>query len=170
MPDVSLARRFSSANTETQTKNTQAASRTDFKNLSGENRDLYNALSKDQKEDLRSGKIRSGYNEWMVRMAVGEPFFKTVQNPRAKKEEIVWIYTRRIESSKQSESRIIDPVSGWPSIRRVTEKKTCEVGDFFVVFDRGVVTRVSPGDSKKVYGPCKIESTEEIIPQKKKKN
>lgn len=135
-----------------------------MQNLTGENRELYQSLNPEQKQDLRSGKIRIGYNEWMVRMAVGEPFFRTVQNTVKKKQEDVWMYTRKIEDKRVSETKIIDSQTGWPSVRRVTQTKTCVVGDFFVVFDRGVVTKISDADDKKVYGPCQINTTEEITP------
>lgn len=133
-------------------------------NLSAENQDMFDALDAKQQNNIRNGKIEPGYNAWMITLALGEPYYKSEHHPVYKDYEEVWLYTKNREDHVNKEEKIIDPVNNWPSIHRVKRVKTCKVGDFFILFDRGVVAKVIKDDSEKTYGSCEINTTEEFIP------
>lgn len=132
--------------------------------MSPEDKELFNALTKDQKKDLENQKIKTGYNEWMVTMALGAPYYKSEHHPVYKDYEQVWLYVEEQVTTKNFENEIIDPQTNWPTVHKKKWKKTCKVGDFFVLFDRGVVKKIVPDKSKKVYGSCQIRTSEEYIP------
>jgi hypothetical protein len=132
--------------------------------MSAADRELFQGLTEEQKNNLKEGRIVEGYNEWMVTMALGKPFYKSEHHPTHKNYEQIWLYTKKIDDKKIKEDRIIDPQTRWPSVQRITKVKTCTVGDFFVLFDRSVVVKTVPDDSNKVYGTCLVSTTEEVLP------
>lgn len=135
-----------------------------IQNLTGEDLEMYNALTTKQKKDMQRGKIRTGYNAWMVELALGQPYYKSEHHPIYTDYEQVWLYTRQKENKHYTEKKIIDPQTNWPTIHKYTRIKTCTVGDFFVLFDRGVVEKIVDDKSEKAYGPCTISTKEEFIP------
>jgi len=116
-------------------------------NMSGEDREMFGSLTAKQQKDIRESRIRTGYN-----------------HPVYSDYEQVWLYTKTQEDKKVTEDEIIDPVTNWPSLHRYVWAKTCQEGDFFVLFDRGVVEKIVPDTSRKVYGSCNIKTHEEFIP------
>ncbi len=133
-------------------------------NLNSEEQEMFNSLSKSQQKRLLKGKIEDGDNAWMVKKALGEPFYVSEHHPQFTDYEEVWLYTKSTPQKQVRESKIIDPQTHWPSVHRVTTTKQCMVGDFFVLFDRGVVKKKQPDTSEKVYGSCTIETIEEFLP------
>lgn len=134
------------------------------KNLSGDDLALYNELTPKQQKALQEGKIETGYNAWMVKLALGEPYYRTEHHPIYKDYEEVWLYTRPAVQENVKEERIIDPTNNWPSIHRVKRVQKCNVDDFFLLFDRGVVDKVVKDTTGKVNGSCEITTQEEFIP------
>ena len=76
----------------------------------------------------------------------------------------MWFYTKKEVKNDRKENRIIDPQTNWPTIHRVETTKTCVIGDFFVLWDRGVVQAIHPDPAPKVYGTCTIETQEAFLP------
>ena len=133
-------------------------------NMSNEDRDLFNSLTKQQQDNIAAGKVEEGYNEWMVKKALGDPYYGTEHHPVFVDYEQVWLYTKpKVESSAQEE-KIIDAETNWPTTHREVHTKTCTVGDFFLLFDRGVIQKIVPDTSQKIYGTCVITNHEEFIP------
>lgn len=144
-------------------------SKTKFENprmkyLSGENQEMFDALSKKQQKNIRAGKIETGYNAWMVELAKGKPYYKSEHHPVFTDYEQVWLYTQDKVDRHHTEKRIIDPQTNWPTIHKYTRIKTCTVGDYFVLFDRGVVEKIIKDKSEKTYGSCTISTQEEFLP------
>lgn len=135
-----------------------------IKAMSADDKELFAELTEEQRKNLREGRVEEGYNEWMVMLALGKPFYKSENHPTHKNYEQIWLYSKKIDERKVKEDRLIDPQTRWPSVRRVTRIKTCTVGDFFVLFDRGVVVKTIADDKNKVYGTCQISTTEEMLP------
>ena len=133
-------------------------------NLSGEDKEMFKSLTDKQQKNIIAGKIEVGYNAWMVTLAVGEPYYKSEHHPVYVNYEQVWLYTRKDEDKEVKEEKIIDPETNWPSTHRYVRTKTCQVGAFFVLFDRGVVEEIVKDKSNKTYGSCKITTHEEFIP------
>ncbi len=138
--------------------------------LSGENLEMFNALTSTQQKNIRASKIKEGYNAWMVRLAIGEPYYNTEHHPVYSDYEQVWLYTKKEEDKTVKEDEIIDPVTNWPSVHRYVRTKTCQIGDKFVLFDRGVVEKIVKVRTRKVYGSCSIATHEEFIPIVDKKS
>lgn len=148
------------------TKQTQQISAVDqrINSLSGEDRRRFDSLSKDQQKLIRDGKIDRGFNEWMVELAFGKPYYGTEHHPVFVDYEQVWLYTKnRINETKQ-EKQITDPQTNWPTIHRITTKESCQVGDFFVLWDRGVVVKTTQDTSGKTYGTCTLSTQEAFLP------
>ncbi len=124
----------------------------------------FDALSDDQKKAILNGKVEYGFNEWMIKLAVGEPFYGTEHHPRFVDYEQVWLYTKPDVKEDIREEKMIDRQTNWPTIHRTTTKKTCNVGDYFILFDRGVVEKVVPDTERKVHGSCTIETSEAYLP------
>jgi hypothetical protein len=136
--------------------------------LRGEDKELFESLTKKQQKKIMAGEVETGYNEWMVRLALGEPFYGTEHHPIYVDYEQVWFYTKQDVDERLDENKIMDPQTNWPTIHRKKYKKTCTVGDFFLLFDRGVVEKITKDKSGKVHGSCTIETSEEFIPIVKK--
>ncbi len=133
--------------------------------LSSDNLAMFNALSKDQQDNIRQQKVETGYNAWMTELALGTPYYKSEHHPEFVDYEQVWLYTADDVTQTIQENDIIDPVNQWPSLHRFTTTKTCKIGDKFVLFDRGVIAKITPDSSKKTYGSCIITTSEEFIPK-----
>lgn len=132
--------------------------------LSGENLEMYEALTNQQKKMLSEQKVELGYNEWMTELSLGTPYYKSEHHPIYKDYEQVWLYTKNDINETVNEEKIIDPQTNWPTEYRLIRIKTCLIGDFFLLFDRGVIEKIVPDDSGKRYGSCTIETREEFIP------
>jgi hypothetical protein len=126
--------------------------------------DVFDQLTKKQQKMITKGKIEVGYNSWMIKLALGEPYYNSEHHPKYTDYEQVWLYTKIQVEESVNENKIIDPVNNWPTIHRVKRVKKCQVGDFFLLFDRGVVEDVIPDKSEKVYGSCHLETIEEFLP------
>lgn len=135
-----------------------------LQNLSADDKRQFDALSDDQQQKIKEGKIDLGFNAWMVKLALGEPFYATEHHPVFVDYEQVWLYTKPDVQQDVTEEQIIDPTNNWPTIHRKIKKKTCTVGDFFVLWDRGVVNKIDPTNDKKVYGSCTVEEQEAFLP------
>lgn len=133
-------------------------------NMSSEDRDLFNALTKQQQENIAAGKVEEGYNEWMVKKALGDPYYGTEHHPIYVDYEQVWLYTKPKVENSAKEEKIIDAETNWPTIHREVHTKTCTVGDFFLLFDRGVIQKIVSDPSQKIYGTCVLTNHEEFIP------
>lgn len=134
------------------------------KSLSGDDLEMYNSLTKEQQKNIEAGVVEPGYNAWMIKLAIGEPYYRTEHHPVYKDYEEVWLYTKLLVDQSKNEEKIIDPVTNWPSIHRVTRKKTCKVDDFFLLFDRGVVNKIVKDTTNNINGECEITTQEEFIP------
>lgn len=132
--------------------------------LAGEDLEMFNALTKKQQSKIAQSEVETGFNAWMVTLALGEPYYKSENHPVYKDHEEVWLYTRNQLEEDKNEEKIIDPVTNWPSIHKVTRTKSCQVGDFFLLYDRGVVDSIVKDDSGKTYGSCTINTQEAFIP------
>lgn len=132
--------------------------------LSEDDKRKFDALSDDQKEKIRKGQIDEGFNEWMVELALGKPFYATEHHPKFVDYEQVWLYTKPEVTQDVTENQIFDRQTNWPTIHRVTHKKTCNVSDFFVLWDRGVVQEVRHEPAPQVHGSCTIETQEAFLP------
>ncbi len=132
--------------------------------LSGDDRRQFDDLSPEQKSLILAGKVDIGFNEWMVKLALGEPFYGTEHHPIYQDYEQVWLYTKQESTNNVTEEQIIDPQTNWPTIHRKTSTKRCTVGDFFILYDRGVVDKIAPDPEKKIYGSCTIETSEAYLP------
>lgn len=134
-----------------------------LKYLSSEDQELFNELTKKQQKWISQMKIEEGFNAKMVVWALGEPFYNTEHLIYPEYEQ-VWLYTKEDRKEKTTEKKIIDPVNNWPSIHRIKNTESCTVGDFFVLFDRGVVEKIVKDTSGKRYGSCRFETVEEFLP------
>ena len=135
-----------------------------FDSLSADDKRKFDALSDDQKEKIKKGEIGEGFNEWMVELALGKPFYATEHHPKFVDYEQVWLYTKLEITQDVSENRIFDQQTNWPTIHRITHKKTCHVSDFFVLWDRGVVQEVRHETAPQVHGSCTLETEEAFLP------
>lgn len=140
-----------------------------LQNMTAEDQELFNSLTKSQQKNIQAGKVKTGYNAWMVTKALGAPYYQSENHPVYVDYEEVWLYTRNDIIENNTENEIIDPVTNWPTIHRKKHKKTCQVGDFFLLYDRGVVEKIVKDSSGKTYGSCTINTQEEFIPITKKK-
>ena len=131
-------------------------------NLSADEKRQFEALSEDQKKKILKGNIDIGFNEWMVKLAWGEPYYGTEHHPIYKDYEQVWLYTKTDVEQKVNEETISQ--NGWPTLHRTTETKTCQVGNYFLLWDRGVVDKIVPLSSKEVYGTCTIKTQQAYLP------
>lgn len=143
---------------------TPSASQSRINSLSADEKLQFDALSDDQKKAILNGRVEYGFNEQMIKWAVGEPFYGTEHHPKFIDYEQVWYYTKPDVKEDVREERIIDRQTNWPTIHRTTTKKTCHVGDYFILFDRGVVEKVVPDTERKVHGSCTIETSEAYLP------
>lgn len=135
-----------------------------IQSMSTEDRELFDSLPKNQQKKLQSGKIEEGYNAWMAKIALGDPYYTSEHHPVYVDYEEVWLYAKPEIEKDVDEKKITDPQTQWPTVYRKTTTKTCQIGDFFLLFDRGVIKKVIKDDSKKIYGNCVIETTEEFLP------
>ncbi|MBX7148339.1 hypothetical protein K1X76_04585 [bacterium] len=133
-------------------------------NMSPDDKRLFDALTDDQQRDIKAGKVSKGFNEWMVKLSWGEPFYATEHHPIYVDYEQVWLYTKIEKSNDVSEEKIIDPTNNWPTIHRKTKTKSCTLGDTFVLWDRGVVDDIKPANDRQIYGKCTIETSEAFLP------
>lgn len=146
-----------------ETDNKEVQGRMD--SLSGEDRRLFDSLSEAQKKSILKGKVDIGFNEWMIKLAVGDPFYGTEHHPIFVDYEQVWLYTRPEVKNQVREEKILDSQNNnWPTIHRSTRTETCNIADYFLLFDRGVVERIVPANERKVHGSCTIETTEAYLP------
>lgn len=132
-------------------------------NLNPDDKRKFEALSAEQQKLIRSGKIDQGFNAWMVELALGKPFYGTEHHPIFTDYAEVWLYTRPEITQDKTENKIIDSQTNWPTIHRITKIKVCTVGDFFVLWDRGVVQKITPADAK-TQGKCTLETKEAFLP------
>lgn len=132
--------------------------------LSEDNKRLYDSLSKEQKETILKGKVDAGFNEWMIKLAVGDPYYGTEHHPIYVDYEQVWLYTKPEIKNDVKEEQITDPQTHWPTLHRTIKKESCMVGDYFLLFDRGVVDKIVPESGRKVYGSCTVETSEAYLP------
>lgn len=132
--------------------------------LAGEDLETYKQLTKKQQSLIEQSKIEVGFNSWMVKLALGEPYYNSENHPIYKDYEEVWLYTKKRIERNANENKIIDPTNNWPSVHRITNVKVCLVGDYFLLYDRGVVDRIVKDTSEKIYGSCTVETTEEFLP------
>jgi len=133
-------------------------------NLSTEDKRLYNALSNSQQKKISKGKIAKGFNTWMVKLTLGDPVYGTEHHPIYTDYEEVWLYAKPEVSEHVREEKIFDQLTRWPTIHRTTRKKTCMIGDFFLLWDRGIVEKIVPTKTRKPYGSCTIETSEAFLP------
>ena len=132
--------------------------------LNPDDKRKFEALSDEQREKIKKGEIDKGFNAWMVKLALGEPFYGTEHHPKFVDYEEVWLYTRPQVNQDVSEKRIIDSQTNWPTLHRTTRKKTCNVSDFFVLWDRGVVQDIHKETHPQVHGSCVIETEKAYLP------
>ncbi len=132
--------------------------------LSSDDQRQFDSLSQEQKDKISHGEIDKGFNEWMVKLALGDPFYATEHHPVFVDYEQVWLYTKPDVNHEVSEEKIIDRQTNWPTVHRKTRTKTCMITDYFVLWDRGVVDSISPAKDKKVQGSCTIETEEAFLP------
>ena len=132
-------------------------------NLSADEQRMFGDLTKKQQKLIKKQEIAPGFNAWMVKLALGEPFYASEHHPVYTDYEEVWLYTREDKTRQVSENKIFDRQTNWPSIHRRITTKTCQIGDFFILWDRGIVIKEKRAESK-VHGSCTIESSEAILP------
>ena len=130
--------------------------------LSPDDKRQFDALSSEQKKKILDGHIDIGFNEWMVKLAWGDPYYGTEHHPIYKDYEQVWLYTKPDVEEKVKEETINQ--NGWPTIHRTTETKTCQVGQYFLLWDRGVVDKIITLTDKQVYGTCTIKTQQAYLP------
>lgn len=135
-----------------------------FNALNADDKRKFDALSDEQKEKIKKGEIGEGFNEWMVELALGKPFYGTEHHPKFVDYEQVWLYTKPQVTEDVSENQIFDRQTNWPMLHRVTHKKICNVSDFFVLWDRGVVQELRKESAPQVHGSCTIETQEAFLP------
>ena len=141
-----------------------------IQSMSSADQEMFNALTKSQQDNICSSRIENGYNAWMITLALGDPYYKSEHHPIYKDYEQVWLYTRPQIDKQKNEEKILDPRTNWPTIHRTVHLKTCTVGDFFVLFDRGVAAKIIKDNSGKIYGSCVITNHEDFIPIVDEKN
>lgn len=152
------------ATTSSETLNTPSSLNYRLSSLSPDDQRQFEALTKEQQEAIRAGRIERGFNEWMAKLAKGDPFYGTEHHPVFVDYEQVWLYTREDIQENKIENQIMDPQTNWPTIHRKVTKKKCTIGDFFVLWDRGIVVNIKRDDSQKIYGTCTIENEEAFLP------
>lgn len=145
-------------------KSSEGYSNPRVQNLSPADQEMFDALTKDQQKNIREGRIETGYNAWMIILALGNPYYRTEHHPIYVDYEEVWLYVKDQVEKQQTEERIQDPRTNWPTIHKKIRTKTCKIGDFFVLFDRGVAAKILTDESGKTYGSCEIRTNEEFIP------
>lgn len=133
-------------------------------NLSPEEKRKFEALSKKQQKIISRGDVDKGFNAWMVELAWGKPYYGTEHHPIYTDFEEVWLYTKPHVIREINENKIIDPQTNWPTIHRFTKTKTCQVGDIFLLWDRGIVNEIKKADTHTVHGSCTIETEEVFLP------
>lgn len=131
--------------------------------MSQEDKRRFDSLTKKQQRKIREGRVEVDFNTWMVRLAVGQPFYSVEHDPRFIDYEIVELYTKNVVKSDVQEKRIVDRQTNWPSIHRTTRKETCQVGDYFLLYNRGIVEKIVKAKPKH-HGRCVIETSESILP------
>lgn len=132
--------------------------------LSRDDKRKFKALSKKQQSLIKQGKIDQGFNEWMVKLALGKPYYGTEHHPIFVDYEQVWLYTKTEVKQDVDERRITDPKTNWPTLHRKIKKETCQIQDFFILWDRGVVQKVVDAAYDRNSGPCTISEEEEYLP------
>lgn len=132
--------------------------------LSTDDKFLFDSLSDEQKKSISEGKAEPGFNEWMVKLALGAPYYATEHHPIFVDYEQVWLYIKPQINKDVKEENIIDSTNNWPSIHRTITTKSCMIGDFFVLFDRGVVTDIVSETEHKIYGSCTVTTSEAFLP------
>lgn len=135
--------------------------------LDSEQKMLFNDLTKKQQKMILDQQIQPGFNSWMVELALGKPYYKSEHHPVYQDYEQVWLYTKLDVIKDEVKNQVKDDATGWPMEHTITKTKSCQVGDFFVLFDRGVVDHIVKDGSKKTYGSCTIETQEAFIPMKR---
>lgn len=161
-PVLAKKKKQTLSNSQLQSATTAVSQR--IAHLSADDKRKFDDLSKEQQESMKQGKIEKGFNAWMVKLALGEPYYGTEHHPIFTDYEEVWLYTKPEITNDVKEERIIDLQTNWPTLHRTTRKKTCAIGDFFVLWDRGIVENVHPANDKKVYGSCTIQTEEAFLP------
>lgn len=146
----------------TKAENAEVQKRID--NFTEEDKRLLDSLSKSQKKKILKGEIDEGFNAWMVKLALGKPFYGTEHHPVYTDYEEVWLYTKPDVREQATERRIIDRQTNWPTLHRKVRTETCTIGDFFILWDRGVVQKVTKATERKVHGSCTIRTREEFLP------
>lgn len=135
-----------------------------FEALGPEEKRQFDSLSDEQKNSIMKGKVDLGFNEWMVELAIGKPFYGTEHHPIYVDYEQVWLYTKPEITTKVNEEKIMDKQTNWPTIYRTSSTQSCTIGDFFLLYDRGVVDKIVPVTDRKVYGSCTLETSEAYLP------
>jgi hypothetical protein len=135
-----------------------------LQNLSKEDKFKFDYLTKEQQNLIENQMIDKGFNKWMVELAIGEPYYATEHHPTYKNYEEVWLYTRPDIKTTVKERDFLDPRSNWPSLHRITITKTCNVNDFFILFDRGVIESIKKAETEAVQGSCRVNKQEAFLP------
>lgn len=135
-----------------------------LENLSPQDKARFDFLTKEQQKLIEQGVIDKGFNEWMVELSIGRPFYATEHHPIYEDYEQVWLYTRSDTKVQTKEKNYLDPRSNWPTLHRITTKKTCQVNDFFILWDRGVVTSIKKAKDGGVQGSCRVTKEEAFLP------
>lgn len=165
-PETAFAKKKdkSVANNSKEVTSDQSPLQKRLANLSGEDQRLFDSLSQEQKDKISKGQIDVDFNAWMVKLALGEPIYGTEHHPIYTDYEQVWLYGKTETTRDVKENKIIDSQTNWPTIHRYTTIKKCNVSDFFVLWDRGVVVAIKPSPDRNINGTCTIEHTEEFLP------
>src|SRR3990167_6263906 len=93
---------------------TSSGSNYRLSSLSPDDQRQFEALTKEQQEAIRAGRIERGFNEWMAKLAKGDPFYGTEHHPVFVDYEQVWLYTREDIQENKIENQIMDPQTNWP--------------------------------------------------------
>ncbi len=132
--------------------------------LTAEDQRLFDSLSAEQRDKISKGQIDIGFNAWMVKLALGEPMYGTEHHPIYTDFEEVWLYSKPEVTKDVKENKIIDTQTNWPTIHRITTSKKCNVDDFFVLWDRGVVAAINKSKNHNINGTCTVEHEEAFLP------
>ena len=82
-----------------------------IQNMSQEDQELFDQLTSKQKKNISKGKVEVGYNAWMVKKALGDPYYNTEHHPKYTDYEQVWLYTKNEVEESITENKIHDPVN-----------------------------------------------------------
>lgn len=135
-----------------------------YKDPSSDDYRRYRALTKKQQKALLKGQPKKGFNQWMVRATWGEPYYATEHHPIYKDYEEVWLYVKPRVTQKKTEKKIHNPGDNWPTLHRTVVTTRCQIGDYFILWDRGVVNKIKKDKSEQVHGSCVQKTDQAFIP------